>query len=173
MPRIIGIDLGTTNSLVAYVDERTGLPRVIPDAEGRNLLPSIVSFTPAGILVGEAARRQLVRQPASTVYSVKRFMGRCYEDVKDELCYFAFRVCDGSFEVLATNGNTRLGGDDFDRAIVLSLLDDIRERHGVYLGQDAEAMQELRLGAEAAKIRLSSEERTRLTLPFDGFTYHR
>ena len=285
MPRIIGIDLGTTNSLVAYVDERTGLPRVIPDAEGRNLLPSIVSFTGAGILVGEAARRQLVRQPASTVYSVKRFMGRGYEDVKDELCYFPFRVCegegtvrlvvggrevtppevsavilkslreraeahfgesidkavvtvpayfndsqrqatrdagriagldvvrivneptaaslayglgklhegviavydlgggtfdisilrvrDGIFEVLATNGNTHLGGDDFDRAIVLSLLEDIRERHGVYLGQDPEAMQELRLGAEAAKIRLSGEERTRLTLPFEGFTYHR
>ena len=285
MPPIVGIDLGTTNSLVAYLDERTGLPRVIPDAEGRALLPSIVSFTPAGILVGEAARRQLVRQPSSTVYSVKRFMGRGYEDVKDELCYFPFRVCegegtvrlvvgdrevtppevsavilkslreraeahfgepveravvtvpayfndsqrqatrdagriagldvvrivneptaaslayglgklhegviavydlgggtfdisilrvrDGIFEVLATNGNTHLGGDDFDRAIVLWLLEDIREQHGVYLGQDAEAMQELRLGAEAAKIRLSSEERTRLTLPFEGFTYHR
>ncbi len=285
MPPIVGIDLGTTNSLVAYVDERTGLPRVIPDAEGRALLPSIVSFTPAGILVGEAARRQLVRQPSSTVYSVKRFMGRGYEDVKDELCYFPFRVCegegtvrlgvgdrevtppevsavilkslreraeahfgesvekavvtvpayfndsqrqatrdagriagldvvrivneptaaslayglgklhegviavydlgggtfdisilrvrDGIFEVLATNGNTHLGGDDFDRAIVLWLLEDVREKHGVYLGQDAEAMQELRLAAEAAKIRLSSEERTRLTLPFEGFTYHR
>jgi molecular chaperone DnaK len=285
MPPIVGIDLGTTNSLVAYVDERTGLPRVIPDAEGRALLPSIVSFTPAGILVGEAARRQLVRQPSSTVYSVKRFMGRGYEDVKDELCYFPFRVCegegtvrlvvgdrevtppevsavilkslreraeahfgepiekavvtvpayfndsqrqatrdagriagldvvrivneptaaslayglgklhegviavydlgggtfdisilrvrDGIFEVLATNGNTHLGGDDFDRAIVLWLLEDVRDKHGVYLGQDAEAMQELRLAAEAAKIRLSSEERTRLTLPFEGFTYHR
>jgi chaperone protein DnaK len=285
MPPIVGIDLGTTNSLVAYVDERTGLPRVIPDAEGRALLPSIVSFTPAGTLVGEPARRQLVRQPASTVYSVKRFMGRGYEDVKDELCYFPFRVCegegtvrlgvgecevtppevsavilrslreraeahfgapvekavvtvpayfndsqrqatrdagriagldvvrivneptaaslayglqklhegviavydlgggtfdisilrvrDGIFEVLATNGNTHLGGDDFDRAIVLWLLEDVRERHGVHLGQDAEAMQELRLGAEAAKIRLSSEDRTRLTLPFDAFTYHR
>ena len=285
MSRIIGIDLGTTNSLVAYVDDTTGLPRVIPDAEGRRLLPSIVSFTPAGILVGEAARRQLVRQPASTVYSVKRFMGRGYEDVKDELCYFPFRVCagegtvrlqvgdrevtppevsaiilktlreraeahfgepiekavitvpayfndgqrqatrdagriagldvvrivneptaaslayglqklhegviavydlgggtfdvsilrvrDGIFEVLATNGNTHLGGDDFDRAVVLWLLDDVRQRHGVYLGQQAESMQELRLTAEAAKIRLSTEERTRLTIPFDAFTYHR
>ena len=285
MSRIIGIDLGTTNSLVAYVDDTTGLPRVIPDAEGRRLLPSIVSFTPAGILVGDAARRQLVRQPASTVYSVKRFMGRGYEDVKDELCYFPFRVCagegtvrlqigdrevtppevsaiilktlreraeahfgepiekavitvpayfndgqrqatrdagriagldvvrivneptaaslayglqklhegviavydlgggtfdvsilrvrDGIFEVLATNGNTHLGGDDFDRAVVLWLLDDVRQRHGVYLGQQAESMQELRLAAEAAKIRLSTEERTRLTIPFDAFTYHR
>ena len=285
MSRIIGIDLGTTNSLVGYVDEKAGLPRVIPDAEGRTLLPSVVSFTPGGIVVGEAAKRQLVRRPGSTVYSVKRFMGRGYEDVKDELCYFPFRVCegegivrlqingrevtppevsaiilkslreraeayfgepvekavitvpayfndsqrqatrdagriagldvvrivneptaaslayglqklhegviavydlgggtfdisilrvrDGIFEVLATNGNTHLGGDDFDRAIVLWLLDDVRERHGVYLGQDAEAMQELRLAAEAAKIRLSTEQRTRLTIPFEAFTYHR
>jgi molecular chaperone DnaK len=284
-PRIIGIDLGTTNSLVAYVDQATGLPRVIPDAEGRKLLPSIVSFTSGGVLVGEAARRQLVRQPRATVYSVKRFMGRSYEDVKDELGYFPFRVAagegivrlqvgdrevtppevsaiilrtlreraeahfggpvekavvtvpayfndsqrqatrdagriagldvvrivneptaaslayglqklhegviavydlgggtfdisilrvrDGIFEVLATNGNTHLGGDDFDRALVRWLLEDIHARHGVDLGQDAEAMQELRLAAEAAKIRLSGEERTRLTIPFDAFTYHR
>ena len=285
MSRIVGIDLGTTNSLVAYVDGKTGLPRVIPDQEGRALLPSVVSFTPGGVLVGEAARRQLVRRPETTVYSVKRFMGRGYEDVKEELCYFPFRVCpdegivrlqigdrevtppevsaivlralkeraeahfgepiekavvtvpayfndsqrqatkdagriagldvvrivneptaaslayglqrlehgviavydlgggtfdisilrvkDGIFEVLATNGNTHLGGDDFDRAVVLWLLEDIRERHGVYLGGDHEAMQELRLAAEAAKIRLSSGERTTLTIPFADFTYHR
>jgi Fe-S protein assembly chaperone HscA len=285
MSRIIGIDLGTTNSLVGYVDEATGLPRVIPDAEGRKLLPSIVSYTPAGVLVGEAARRQLVRRPETTVYSVKRLMGRGWADVRDELGYFPFRVAegegivrlrvgdrevtppevsavilkalreraeahlgepiekavitvpayfndsqrqatrdagriagldvvrivneptaaslayglqklhegvvavydlgggtfdisilrvrDGIFEVLATNGDTHLGGDDFDRALALSLLDDIRARHGVDLGSDAEAMQELRLAAEAAKIRLSTEERTRLTIPFDAFTYRR
>ncbi len=290
LSRIIGIDLGTTNSLVAYVDDATGLPRVIPDGEGRRLLPSVVAFTPEGILVGEAARRQLVRRPHSTVYSVKRFMGRDYEDVKDELRYFPFairpadgivkldvggrevtppevsavvlkslkeraeahfkepvekavvtvpayfndsqrqatrdagriagldvvrivneptaaalayglhrlsegviavydlgggtfdisilRVKDGIFEVLATNGNTHLGGDDFDRVIMLWLLEDIQCRHhaeivrsGLDLARDAEAMQELRLAAEAAKIRLSTEERTRLTIPFAGFTY--
>src|SRR5713226_272294 len=285
MSRIVGIDLGTTNSLVAYVDERSGLPVVIPDRDGRRLLPSIVGFTPAGVLVGEAARRQLARRPADTVYSVKRLMGRGWEDVKDELRYFPFRVLpgegvvklavggrevtppevsaivlrtlkeraeahfgepvekavvtvpayfndsqrqatkdagriagldvvrivneptaaslayglhrlgqgviavydlgggtfdisilrvkDGVFEVLATNGNTRLGGDDFDRAIVVWLLDDILAGHGVYLGRDNEAMQELRLAAEAAKIRLSTDERTALTMPFDAFTYHR
>jgi len=285
MSRIVGIDLGTTNSLVALVDERTALPRIIPDRSGRVLLPSIVAFTPDGVLVGEAGRRQLVRRPETTVYSVKRLMGRGYEDVRDELCYFPYkvlpcdgivkidlggreitppevsaiilralreraeaylgepvekavvtvpayfndgqrqatkdagriagldvvrivneptaaslayglqrlrdgvvavydlgggtfdvsllRVKDGVFEVLATNGNTRLGGDDFDRAIVVWLLDDIVEQHGVYLGRDADAMQELRLAAEAAKVRLSSDERTALTLPFDAFTYHR
>jgi molecular chaperone DnaK len=285
MSRIVGIDLGTTNSLVAYVDEKTGLPRVIPDRDGQALLPSIVSFASEGVLVGAAARRQLVRRPDTTVYSVKRLMGRGYEDVKDELCYFPFkvlpcegivkiqvrdrevtppevsaivlkslkeraeahfgepiekavitvpayfndsqrqatkdagriagldvvrivneptaaslayglqkiregviavydlgggtfdisilRVKDGVFEVLATNGNTHLGGDDFDREIVLWLLEDIRRKHEVYLGRDPEAMQELRLAAEAAKIRLSFDERTVLTIPFDGFTYRR
>src|SRR5439155_495032 len=285
MSRIVGIDLGTTNSLVAYVDEKTGLSRVIPDGEGRVLLPSVVSFTDEGVVVGDAAKRLLVRRPAATVYSVKRLMGRGYEDVKEELCYLPFKVApcdgivriqvgdrevtppevsaivlkslkeraeahfgepvekavitvpayfndsqrqatkdagriagldvvrivneptaaslayglhrlkegviavydlgggtfdisilrvkDGVFEVLATNGNTHLGGDDFDRAIVVWLLDDIRSKHGVYLGRDSEAMQELRLAAEAAKIRLSVDERAALTIPFDGFTYHR
>ncbi|HYE93356.1 MAG TPA: molecular chaperone DnaK [Terriglobales bacterium] len=292
MSRIIGIDLGTTNSLVAYVDAKTGLPRVIPDADGRTLLPSIVSFTPDGMVVGEAARRQLVRRPTTTVYSVKRFMGRGYEDVKDELKFFPFtvvptenvvsikvgertvtppevsaavlkalkeraerhfgetiekavvtvpayfndsqrqatrdagriagldvvrivneptaaslaygldrlkdgvvavydlgggtfdisilRVKDGVFEVLATNGDTHLGGDDFDRVILLWLLEDVQARHhaelardGVELVRDHEAMQELRLAAEAAKVRLSSTERTTLTLPFASFTYRR
>jgi molecular chaperone DnaK len=283
MGRIVGIDLGTTNSLVAYVDDKTGLPLVIPDKEGRPLLPSVVAFTPGGILVGESAKRQLVRRPESTVYSVKRFMGRDYADVKEELQYFPFavqpaegivrlvvgdrevtppevsavilrslkdraegyfgetveqavitvpayfndsqrqatrdagriagldvvrilneptaaslayglhrlangviavydlgggtfdisilRVKDGIFEVLATNGNTHLGGDDFDRALVRWLLDDIRARHGADMSGNAEAMQELRLGAEAAKIRLSAAERTTLTIPFDEFTY--
>jgi Fe-S protein assembly chaperone HscA len=286
MSRIVGIDLGTTNSLVAYVDEQTGLPRVIPDREGGALLPSVVAYAPQGVLVGEPAKRQLVRRPESTVYSVKRFMGRGHDDVKEELRYFPFkvmpadgivrisaggrevtppevsavilralkdraeqffggeviekavvtvpayfndsqrqatkdagriagldvvrivneptaaalayglhrlqngiiavydlgggtfdisilRVHDDIFEVLATNGDTHLGGDDFDRAIVDWLLEDIRARHGDDLSGDPEAMQELRLAAEAAKIRLSSDERTSLTLPFSGFTYHR
>src|SRR5204862_6752344 len=95
MARIVGIDLGTTNSLVACVDATTGLPRVIPDREGRALLPSVVAFIPDGVLVGAAAKRQLVRRPETTVYSVKRLMGRGYEDVKDELCYFPFKVRPG------------------------------------------------------------------------------
>ena len=285
MSRIIGIDLGTTNSLVAYVDGATGLPRVIPDAEGRPLLPSVVSFTPGGILVGEAARRALVRQAGHTIYSVKRFMGRGFEDVREELPYFPFtvvpgdgllrlvvgdravtppevsavilktlkdraekhlgepvekavitvpayfndsqrqatrdagriagldvvrivneptaaslayglhrrrdgliavydlgggtfdisilRVKDGVFEVLATNGDTHLGGDDLDRAVQNAFLDDIRARHGIDLAGDAGAFQELRLAAEAVKIRLSAEERTSVTIPFETFVYHR
>src|SRR5215471_581641 len=251
MSRIVGIDLGTTNSLVAYLD--AGVPKVIPDEEGRTLLPSVVAFTRDGVVVGEAARRQLARNPKRTIYSAKRLMGKGYEDVKDELRHLPFdvqpsaevvrikvgertvpayfndaqrqatkdagriagldvlrivneptaaslayglqrlaqgviavydlgggtfdvsilRVKDGVFEVLATNGNTHLGGDDFDRALVEWLLDDVRARHGVDLSHDPEAVQELRLGAEAAKCRLSIEEGTVLTIPFTSFTYRR
>ncbi len=283
MSRIVGIDLGTTNSLVAYVDR--GVPRVIPDAEGRALLPSIVAYTPEGVLVGDAARRQLVRNPARTIYSVKRLMGRGYEDVRGELAHLPFavvpvaevvrirvgerevtppevsaqilralkqraevalgekveqavvtvpayfndsqrqatkdagriagldvlrivneptaaslayglqklaqgtiavfdlgggtfdisilRVKDGVFEVLATNGDTHLGGDDFDRVLVDWLLEDIRATHGADLSGDVEARQELRLAGEAAKCRLSFEARTQLTIPFDDFVYRR
>jgi molecular chaperone DnaK len=280
MSRIVGIDLGTTNSLVAYVDG--GIPKVIPDAEGALLLPSIVAFTPEGVIVGESARRQLARNSARTIYSVKRLMGKGYEDVADELRHLPYdvrpsaevvrirvgdrevtppevsayilralksraeaffgepveqavitvpayfndaqrqatkdagriaaldvlrivneptaaslayglqrltrgliavydlgggtfdisilRVKDGIFEVLATNGNTHLGGDDFDRELVQWLLDDITAAHGVDLRNDAEAVQELRLAVEAAKCRLSFAEQTTLTIPFEGFT---
>ncbi|PYM40435.1 MAG: molecular chaperone DnaK, partial [Candidatus Rokuibacteriota bacterium] len=91
MSRIVGIDLGTTNSLVAHVDA-AGIPRVIPDAQGRRLLPSVVAYTPAGIVVGEAARRQLARNPARTIYSVKRFMGRGGEDVREEARHVPFEI---------------------------------------------------------------------------------
>src|SRR5437870_7137575 len=131
MSRIIGIDLGTTNCLVAYVDDETGFPRVIPDAEGRMLLPSVVSFTPGGIVVGEAAKRQLVRRPGSTVYSVKRFMGRGYEDVKDELCYFPFRVCQGDGVVRLGVGDREVTPPDVSAIILRSL----RERAEAYFGE--------------------------------------
>ena len=78
------------------------------------------------------------------------------------------RVHDGIFEVLATNGNTHLGGDDFDRVMVEWLLADVKAAHGADLAGDPEAMQELRLAAEAAKCRLSFDDRTALTIPFEG-----
>jgi len=286
---VVGIDLGTTNSLVAYMDR--DVPRVIPDEEGRALLPSVVAFgrggPPTEFVVGDAAKRQLIRNADRVVYSIKRFMGKGYEDVKAELRYFPFRVTpsqevvririgdreltppeisalilkelrrraerhfgrpvekavitvpayfndsqrqatkdagriagldvlrivneptaaclayglqrkregivavydlgggtfdisllkikDGIFEVLSTNGDTHLGGDDFDRVLVDLILAEVQEQHGVDVAGDPEAMQEIRLGAEAARMRLSSVERTVLTIPMDqhGFDYRR
>ncbi|HEV8672486.1 MAG TPA: molecular chaperone DnaK [Methylomirabilota bacterium] len=282
---IVGIDLGTTNSLIAYMEG--DVPRVIADEEGRVLLPSVVAFGPAGPVVGEAAKRQLIRNAERAVYSIKRFMGKGYEDVKDELRYFPFRVTpsqevvrirvadreltppeisalilrelklraerhfgrpvekavvtvpayfndsqrqatkdagriagldvlrivneptaaclayglqrnregliavydlgggtfdisilkvkEGIFEVLSTNGDTHLGGDDFDRVLVDLVLAEVRARHGVDVAGDPEAMQEIRLGAEAARVQLSSVERTVLTIPMPqhGFEYRR
>jgi molecular chaperone DnaK len=96
MGRIVGIDLGTTNSLVAYVDAQTGAPKCIPGPYGSTLCPSVVSLDHDGsIVVGEAARRRLLTQPERTIYSVKRLMGRGPADVQNELKLFPFRI-DGS-----------------------------------------------------------------------------
>jgi molecular chaperone DnaK len=93
MGRIVGIDLGTTNSLVAYVDAQTGQPRCIPGPYGSTLCPSVVSLDPDGsVIVGEAARRRLLTQPERTIYSVKRLMGRGPADVQNELQLFPFRI---------------------------------------------------------------------------------
>jgi Fe-S protein assembly chaperone HscA len=282
---VVGIDLGTTNSLVAYMDR--GVPRVIRDDEGRGLVPSVVAFGAAGSVVGDAARRMLVRNAERAVYSVKRFMGKGFEDVREELRYFPFHVTpsqeivririgdreltppeisalilrdlrvraerhfgrsvekavitvpayfndaqrqatkdagriagldvlrivneptaaclayglqrrkegviavydlgggtfdisilkvkDGVFEVLSTNGDTHLGGDDFDRALVDLVVDELRTRHGADVSAEAETIQEIRLGVEAARVLLSTEERTVLALPLPqhGLTYRR
>ncbi|HTV60156.1 MAG TPA: molecular chaperone DnaK [Verrucomicrobiae bacterium] len=101
MSRIVGIDLGTTFSLIAYVDPQTGAPKCIPGPYGSTLCPSVVSLDPDGrILVGEPARRRLLTQPDRTIYSVKRLMGRGAADVQDELKIFPFRVEPESGNVL-------------------------------------------------------------------------
>ncbi|MBI3680909.1 MAG: Fe-S protein assembly chaperone HscA [Acidobacteria bacterium] len=97
--KLVGIDLGTTNSLVAFLD-LTG-PKVIPGPEGEKLVPSIVSWTSDGrFVVGNEARRLLIDQPERTVYSVKRLMGRGLADIQDELKLFPFRISPGSDSVL-------------------------------------------------------------------------
>jgi chaperone protein DnaK len=270
MARIVGIDLGTTNSLVAYMNGKT--PTVIPGPEGRPLVPSVVAYTPSGFLVGDAAKEQLVRNPAHTVYSVKRFMGKGLSDVSQELRYFPFKLTEqngvirlqlgsksltppeisamvlnelkaraeaffgeeirkavitvpayfndsqrqatkdagkiagldvvrivneptaaslayglqkrkqgtiavydlgggtfdisilklkgGIFEVLATNGNTHLGGDDFDRRLVDVMMQDLKAKHGLSVDGRPELQQELRVRAEEAKCRLSKDTET-------------
>jgi molecular chaperone DnaK len=101
MGRIVGIDLGTTNSLIAYVDPQTGQPRCIPGPYGSTLCPSVVSLDPDGsVIVGEAARRRLLTQPERTIYSVKRLMGRGPADVQSELQLFPFRIDPNSKNVI-------------------------------------------------------------------------
>lgn len=281
MGRTIGIDLGTTNSVMSAIEG--GEPVVIPNAEGERLTPSVVAVTNSGErLVGRFARRQAVTNPDNTIFSVKRFVGRKYNDpaiAKDkELvpyqiqaapngdvqvkmgdkwyspqeisamilqklkadaeaylgdtvdkavitvpAYFdnaqrdatkdAGRIAglevlriineptasalaygldkldkeekiavydlgggtydisildlsDGVFQVLATNGDTHLGGDDFDQIIIDWLADEFKKQEGVDLRNDRMALQRLKEAAEKAKIELSSTQQTEVNLPF-------
>jgi Fe-S protein assembly chaperone HscA len=101
MGRIVGIDLGTTNSLVAYTDSQTGEPKCIPGPYGTTLCPSVVSLDQDGsIIVGEAARRRLLTQPERSVYSVKRLMGRGVADIQQELALFPFRIDSSNASVI-------------------------------------------------------------------------
>src|SRR5258708_9045962 len=101
MSKIIGIDLGTTNSVVAVMEG--GEPVVITNPEGGRLTPSVVAFTKSGErLVGQVAKRQAVTNPENTVFSIKRFMGRKYDEVSEEMKMVPYRV------VRATNGDARV-----------------------------------------------------------------
>ncbi|MBX3237043.1 MAG: molecular chaperone DnaK [Nitrospiraceae bacterium] len=90
MARIVGIDLGTTNSLVAYMKD--GRPCVIAGRNGRTMVPSVVAMTDNGLIVGDPAKDHLTRNPERTVYSVKRFMGKGLQDVQGELAYFPYAL---------------------------------------------------------------------------------
>src|SRR5260370_23269853 len=101
MGKIVGIDLGTTNSLVAYRDPQTTQPNCIPGPYGSTLCPSVVSLDPDGtIIVGDPARRRLLPQPERTIYSVKRLMGRGAADIQDELKLLPFRIDPSSKNVI-------------------------------------------------------------------------
>ena len=101
MGKTVGIDLGTTFSLVAYIDAASGEPKCIPGPLGATLCPSVVSLDQNGkIIVGEPARQLLLTQPERSIYSVKRLMGRGAEDVRDELKIFPFRIDENSRGVI-------------------------------------------------------------------------
>ena len=101
MGRTVGIDLGTTYSLIAYLDPQTGQPVCIQGPYGSSLCPSVVSVDPDGrIFVGEPARQRLLSQPERTIYSVKRLMGRGVADIQDELARFPFRIDQSSGNVI-------------------------------------------------------------------------
>ncbi len=277
MAKIIGIDLGTTNSCVAVMEG--GAPKVIHSAEGRNVIPSVVD--PIKNIVGDVAKRQMVINAKSTIFSVKRLMGRKFSDAsvqrdskwlpytikagKNDMAvvevegrqftpqeisakvlakikadaekylggtitqavitvpaYFddsqrqatkqageiaglevlrilneptaaalaygldkknvhtiavydlgggtfdisILELGDGVYEVKATNGDTHLGGDDFDKVILDYFADEFKKENNVDLRRDPQALQRLRDGAEKAKIELSSSLETEINLPF-------
>jgi len=280
MAKIIGIDLGTTNSVVAVVEG--GEPTVIPTAEGSRLLPSVVAFSKNGErMVGQTAKRQAVVNADNTVSSIKRFVGRLYDEVEAERKMVPFQVIRGSagdarvkipvtgreyspqeisamilgklktdaeaylgepvskavitvpayfndsqrqatkdagkiaglevlriineptaaalaygldkkqnetilvfdlgggtfdvsvldvgegvIEVRATNGDTHLGGDDWDERIVSSIAHEFQREQHIDLRQDRQALQRLREAAEKAKIELSSVMETEINLPY-------
>jgi len=133
MGRIVGIDLGTTNSLVAYVDPQTGQPKCIPGPHGSTLCPSVVSIDRDGsIVVGETARKRLLTQPERTIYSVKRLMGRGFDDIQDELKLFPFRVDAASGNVI----RVQLGERSFTAPEISSfILRELKSWAEAYFGE--------------------------------------
>ncbi len=131
MSKIIGIDLGTTNSVVAVMEG--GEPVVITNPEGSRLTPSVVAFTKSGErLVGQVAKRQAVTNPENTVFSIKRFMGRKYDEVSEEMKMVPYSV------VRASNGDARVkaGGKDYSPPeISAMILQKLKQAAEAYLGQ--------------------------------------
>ena len=131
MSKIIGIDLGTTNSCVAVMEG--GDPVVIPNAEGNRTTPSVVAFSKSGErLVGQVAKRQAITNPANTVFSIKRFMGRKYSEVNEEMKMVPFKV------VAASNGDVRVsaGAKEYSPPeISAMILGKLKEAAEAYLGQ--------------------------------------
>src|SRR5437588_247733 len=192
--KIIGIDLGTTNSVVAVMEG--GEVKVIPNQEGNRLTPSVVAFTDKGErLVGDPAKRQSITNPRRTVYSIKRFMGRRHNEVQAEENLVPYKIVGGPnelvkveidvfdlgggtfdisildvgagvFEVKGVNGDTHLGGDDFDQVLIDYIADEFKKENGIDLRKDQMALQRLKEAAERAKKDLSQATTTDLNLPF-------
>jgi len=129
MPRIVGIDLGTTNSLVAYMKD--GAPCVIPGRTGRAMLPSVVALTDNGLIVGDSAKEHLTRSPERTVYSVKRFMGKGLADVQNELAYFPYSLTERGGVIRITLGEKSYSPPQISAMI----LKELKQRAESHLGE--------------------------------------
>src|SRR5467141_798735 len=131
MAKVIGIDLGTTNSAVAYMEG--GEPTIIPNAEGGRITPSVVAFTKTGErLVGQVAKRQAVTNPENTIFSIKRFMGRKFDEVNEEMKMVPYQV------VRASNGDARvnaMGKEYSPPEISAMILQKLKQAAEEYLGQ--------------------------------------
>ncbi len=129
MARIVGIDLGTTNSLVAYMD--AGRPKVIPGRNGRTLVPSVVAMTDSGLIVGDPAKEYLIRSPERTIYSVKRFMGKGLADVREELAYFPYALHEQGGVIRIQIGEKSYSPPQISAMI----LKELKQRAEAYLGE--------------------------------------
>src|SRR5436189_239178 len=200
MSKIIGIDLGTTNSCVAIMDGKT--PKVIENAEGARTTPSVVAFLDDGErLVGQPAKRQavttvpayvndaqrqatkdagkiaglevlrIINEPtaAALAYGLEKNDGKkiaVYDLGGGTFDVSVLEIGDGVFEVKSTNGDTFLGGEDFDMRIVDFLADEFKKENSVDLRKDKLALQRLKEEAEKAKKELSSVTQYEVNLPF-------
>jgi len=203
MGKIIGIDLGTTNSEVAIME--AGKPKIIKSSEGDPYFPSIVAITKDGErLVGESAKRQAVTNIEGTVHRIKRKMGtgekiklhdkeyspeqisafilqKIKNDAEDYIGDHKIAVYDfgggtfditlmdvgeGVFEVLSTNGDTKLGGTDMDKVLVEYLLNIFEKENNIQIDKDQKALQRLYEASEEAKKELSSKLQTEINLPY-------
>src|SRR5438105_4785111 len=174
MAKVIGIDLGTTNSCVAIMEG--GKPRVIENSEGDRTTPSIVAFTKdAGRIAGLTVKR-IINEPtaAALAYGLDKQGGDRKIAVYDlgggtfDISIIEIAQVDGErqFEVLSTNGDTFLGGEDFDLRIINYLAEQFQKESGVDVRNDPLAMQRLKEAAEKAKIELSSTQQSDVNLPY-------
>ena len=130
MARIVGIDLGTTNSLIAYMDGPA--PRVITGRSGRGMVPSVVALTDNGLIVGDPAKEHLVRNPERTIYSVKRFMGKGLEDVAEELKYFPYALHEQGGVI-----RIKIGENSYSpQQISAMILKELKQRAEAHLGEE-------------------------------------
>jgi chaperone protein DnaK len=130
MAPIVGIDLGTTNSLIAYMDGAT--PRIITGRHDRTMVPSIVALTDNGLIVGDAAKEFLVRIPDRTVYSVKRFMGKSLQDVSEELAYFPYQLEEKNGVI-----RIRIGEKTYSPPQISAMvLKELKQRADAFFGED-------------------------------------
>src|SRR5436309_600282 len=150
MAKIIGIDLGTTNSVVAVME--AGQPTVIANQEGARTTPSVVAFTKSGErLVGQVAKRQSITNPENTIFSIKRFMGRRYEEVSEEMKMVPYKV---------------VRGDNVDQRVIDWIITEFKKEQGIDLSRDQMALQRLKEAAEKAKMELSTLLEVEINLPF-------
>src|SRR6266508_3382899 len=165
MARAVGIDLGTTNSVVSVLE--AGEPVVIPNAEGSRTTPSVVGYSKTGeILVGEVAKRQAITNPDRTVRSIKRQMGR--KDWSIDIDGKKWTPQEISAQILAKLKRDAEGylGDKVTQGVIDWLVKEFKNSHGVDLSKDRMALQRLKEAAEKAKIELSQVMETTINLPF-------